>query len=187
MKKRKLQLVLLIALFCPMVAKAFPIASFGDGLIAVVNSTEDIIATYLGNSAQFSNDLFYGFTTGDTSNFIFNNQETPLNTSVNLGSFAIGTELIFRLGVRDNNTNFLTGPGDRNLDGEIHARIQENWIPNVALVSFEDLVGGPFDFNDLSFSFSNISGVSFGVPVVGTLALCLGGLLAVFGVRRKER
>ena len=37
---------------------AFPIAATGDGLDVVVGSTGDIIATYEGNSAAFSNDLY---------------------------------------------------------------------------------------------------------------------------------
>src|SRR5690349_5595125 len=34
-----------------------------------------------------------------------------------------------------------------------HARAQANWKSNETLVSFEDLFNGPFNYNDLSFSF----------------------------------
>jgi hypothetical protein len=78
-----------------------------------------------------------------------------LSATVNLGSFTIGQELIFRLHVNNTGNDFYTGDAIRNPDNHFHARVQGNWLPNETLVSFEDLFNGPFDYNDLRFSFNN--------------------------------
>jgi hypothetical protein len=62
--------------------------------------------------------------------------------------------------------------------------VQANWEPNTTLVSFEDLFNGPFDFNDLSFSFTNT--VS-SVPEPATLALFGLGLLGLASAKRKNK
>jgi hypothetical protein len=146
-------------------AYVFPIAAPGtEGLRVIVTSSNPIIATYQGNSATYSNDLYLMLDAsgnpGDDGNpandlFIFNNHLSPRFSTANLGSFAVGTELIFRLHVRDTGNDFYTGPASRNPDNHAHARVQGNWNPNETLVSFEDLFNGPFNFNDLSFSFTN--------------------------------
>lgn len=146
-------------------AIAFPIAVAGtEGFKVLVTSQSPIVATYQGNSAAFSNDLYLmldasgdpgddGITGNDL--FIFNNHSSAVGSTANLGSFPVGTELIFRLHVRDRGNDFFTGPASRNPDTHTHARVQGNWQPNETLVSFEDLFNGPFDYNDLSFSFTN--------------------------------
>jgi hypothetical protein len=176
------------------VANAFPIAASGEGAVVLVGGTSDIIATYQGNSAAFSNDLYLMWDgaagkpgdDGDLSNdvFIFNNHLAVVGSTVNLGAFALGTELEFRLHVNDTGDDFFTGPASRNPDSHAHARVQANWEPNTTLVSFEDLFSGPFDFNDLSFSFTNT--VS-SVPEPATLALFGLGLLGLASAKRKNK
>ena len=56
---------------------------------------------------------------------------------MNLGAFAAGTELVFRLLVQQTGDLFYTGPGIRNLDGIVHAMIQE--AAGQVIVGFEDL------------------------------------------------
>jgi hypothetical protein len=165
-----------------MAAQAFPIAAPGtEGLKVIVNSTDHVIATYLGNSAAYSNDLRLNGT------FIFNNHSTPVGTTADLGSFAVGTELIFELYVNNTGNSFFTGPASRNPDSHTHARVQSDWEPDTSLVSFEDLFNGPFEFNDLSFSFTNTTtSVSNPVPEPNPLLLMLAGI-GLVGVMMRLR
>jgi len=181
-------------------AWAFPIATVGEGSAVVVGSTDPVIATYLGNSAGFTNDLYLvldesgdPFEDGDNSNdlFIFRNHTSPVGSTVNLGSFAIGTELIFRLHVTNTGNNFYTGLANRNPDNRFHARVDGAYAANESLVSFEDLLNlpeYPGGFNDLSFSFTNTVSVPSApsVPEPLTLSL-LGAGLAGIGAIRKRR
>lgn len=173
-------------------AAAFPIAIPGtEGFPVIVTGTNDVIATYQGNSAAFSNDLFLEMTgtgpglDGDLTNdvFIFNNHTSPVGSTVNLGSYALGTELVFRLHVNNTGIDFFTGPASRNPDNNFHARVQGNWMPGETLVSFEDLFDGPFNFNDLSFSFTNTSSTQVPEPV--TLAMFGTGVAGLLLRRRR--
>jgi hypothetical protein len=131
----------------------------------VVAGNNPVIATYLGNSASYSNDLYLSLTVSGPGldgpvfdQFIFNNQTSAINSTFNLGSFLPGTELIFRLHVNNTGYDYFSGLASRNPDGLAHARVQANWQPGETLVSFEDLFGTPEGangYNDLSFSFTN--------------------------------
>src|SRR4051812_14917759 len=114
-------------------ADAFPIANTGEGLKVFVTGTNPIVATYEGNSASYSNDLYLmldgtgqpgddGITSNDL--FIFNNHASAVGATKDLGSFALGTELEFRLFVNNTGNTFFTGPGARNPDNHAHARVQ---------------------------------------------------------------
>ncbi|HET7593652.1 MAG TPA: PEP-CTERM sorting domain-containing protein [Rhodanobacteraceae bacterium] len=154
-----------------MTAHAFPIATPGtEGLKVIVSGTDHVIATYEGNSAAYSNDLLLNGV------FIFNNHTTPVGTSVDLGSFAPGTELVFQLHVNNTGYDFYTGPDSRNPDSHAHARVQADWEPGTTLVSFEDLFNGPFEYNDLSFSFTNTTSSATPVPEPSPLLLMLAGI-----------
>jgi hypothetical protein len=173
------------ALTAPLAVEAHPIAAPGtEGFLVVVTSTDDVIATYQGTTAAYSDDLY--LETGSFG-FVFNNHTSAVGSTVNLGSYAIGTELVFRLASPEG--NFLTGPGSRNPDGLAHARVQNNWLPNETLVSFEDLYNVPEGvngYNDLSFSFLNTASVPSSVPEPMTAAL-LGLGLAALGFARRRR
>jgi hypothetical protein len=151
-------------------ARAFPIAAAGtEGLRVIVTNGNPVVTTYQGNSAYYSDDLYLMLDAsgqpGDDGNlandlFIFNNHGSAVGSQVTLGSFTPGTELRFRLYVQNTGYQFYTGPAERNPDGHTHARVQGHWQQNETLVSFEDLYSGPFDYNDLSYSFSNTGSIT---------------------------
>lgn len=193
MKTHSFPILAALALLCPL-AHAFPIAVPGtEGLKVFVGSTSDIIAKYEGNSAAYSNDLYLdlgGMGPSGEDVFIFNNHGSAVGSTVNLGSFAIGTELIFRLHVTNTGDQFYTGPASRNPDGYAHARVETGWLPGTTLVSFEDLYDGPFDFNDLSFSFTNTVGGSAPPPSIpdpaSSGALLVAALAGLIALRRRS-
>jgi len=183
------QLLAAAALIAPLSAFALPIAASGtEGNPVLAGSAANIVARYEGNSASYSNDLYLFTDDGIAGNdiFLFNNQGSAIGATVNLGSFALGSELVFRLHVNNTNTDYFTGLAGRNPDGAFHARVQGNWLPNTTLVSFEDLYNGPFDFNDLSFSFSNTTTPN-DIPEPASMLLLPLGLAGIAVARRKAR
>ncbi|WP_207791933.1 PEP-CTERM sorting domain-containing protein [Siccirubricoccus phaeus] len=175
-----------LALATPPAAEAFPIAAAGsEGFNIVVATDGEVFARYEGTSASYTDMLWLEGPTVIAD--IFNNQATPVGTEVSLGSFAAGTVLRFSIHVINTGNIFYTGPGELNADGVAHARVQANWEPGRSLVSFEDLLNGPFDYNDLSFSFTNTIGVdSTAVPEPLGLSLLGLGLLGLGAARRKR-
>lgn len=148
-----LHLTFLAALLVASIQQAARAQTVEGGRI-VVTGSEDIIATYLGNTASFDNDLYLESPPNSIGR-IFANHGDPIGAIKNLGSFPIGTELIFRLHVNNTGEDFFSGPAVGNPDNHTHARVTYDFGPDTTLVEFEDLLNGPFDYNDLSFSFSN--------------------------------
>jgi len=90
---------------------AQPAAAAIIGGSVIVQNTGEVVATYRGNSAQFSNDLYLDSPDGFfRTSIIFNNHASPIGSSVSLGSFTAGTELIFHLHVNDTGNDWFTGP-----------------------------------------------------------------------------
>lgn len=166
-------------------ANAIPIATAGtEGYGVVVAHTGDVLATFQGSTAAYSDDLYLNGIK------IFNNKASPVGSMVNLGSFAAGTELIFQLVVNNTGNLFYSGDASRNVDLTAHARVESDWLAaGTTLVSFEDLRFGPYNYNDLSFSFTNTIGDldPIQIPEPGSLALVLLGLTAFGTVYRSKR
>ena len=168
--------VLACALSTP--AQAAPI--LGQALIATGG---DVVVTFVSNGAGYTSDLYLDGPVGDGLGSIFNNSTTPISTSLNLGAFLAGTELIFRLEVRNTGEVFYSGDDSRNPDGIAHAIVDSG--QGQAQVGFEDLFGGgDRDYNDLVFGFSNVSGGIASDPSGGPVALAVDepATLTLFGI-----
>jgi hypothetical protein len=138
-------------------ARAVPIT--GDTLIATGG---DVTVTFASNDAGYTSGLYLQGLYGD-DNALFNSWTTPVGTSINLGNFEAGTELVFKLVVQQTGDTFYTGPADRNLDGQVHALIEN--LAGQVMVGFEDLRGGgDRDYNDLVFAFTNLNPSSEPAP-----------------------
>lgn len=141
------------------------------GAPIIVKNNGQVIAKFVGSTASYHNDLYLDSPAGAFPGIIFNNKTSPIGGTVNLGTFAAGTELIFRIHVNNTGEDFYSGAASRNHDGLPHARIKEDYSPTETLVEFEDLQGlpecslgvnesgltlTPGGFNDLSFTFTNV-------------------------------
>lgn len=178
----------------------FPVAEEGtEGQRVLAEKTGEIVATYRGNSAWNNNTLYLMLDAfgkpGDDGNYandmlLFNNKTDRVGTSLSLGKFDAGTELIFRLHTvywenASKVNEFFTGEAGRNADGYEHARVESDWKKDETLVSFEDLYGGLFDYNDMSFSFTNT--IAAPVPEESTLILGLAGLGLMGWMNRRKK
>lgn len=172
--RRPLPLILLIAALSPCAALA--IAQVEGGLL-FVSSTDNVIATYRGTTGSYQSDL-YLFSPANDLGILLQNQVTPANTPIDLGSFPIGTELVFRMHVNNTGDDFYSGPAAQNGDSHTHARATYNWSQTETLVEFEDLFNGGFDYNDLSVSLTNVTAPE-------PTALLPLGLLALAALRRR--
>jgi len=136
----------------------------------VVTSTElvaaggQVVVYFAGQSADFDSVLNL-IGVGFGGNPFFPNHATAIGTALNLGSYAAGTVLRFRLDVLTTGFSYFTGPGAGNPDGIIHVAHQAyladppgpGAIPLGILVGFEDIFGGgDRDFNDNQFVFTNV-------------------------------
>ena len=168
---------------------AQPAAAAIIGGSVIVQNTGEVIATYRGNSAQFSNDLYLDSPDGFfRTSIIFNNHASPIGSICDLGSFTAGTELIFHLHVNDTGNDWFTGPASRNDDGKPHARITD------ALVADREpgRVRGPARYAGRQRRIQR-SGVlvyqhRIGVvPEPGTYALFAAGIVMLLGLQRSRR
>jgi len=143
--------------------------------------------------------------------YLFNNFLSPVLTTVDLGTYAAGTEVEFGLWVQDSSI-WYDGPGIRNIaningsgDGAVHAYIVNNFSYTATpvggppsyngtgtYVGFEDLdnrFGADDNYSDLAFLFNGVTGQGqVAAPdasmTASLLALSLGGLM---GMARRFR
>lgn len=136
-------LLIAILFFCPNQVSASPVLGgqiFSDG----GNVEIEVLPAEAGGTSKL-----YLFSPGP-ARFIATNRD--IGKVVSLGSFPIGTELIFGI-VTESGQTFYLGPASRNPDQILHAFVDFIAIGK-ANVGFEDLFGGgDRDYNDNMFQF----------------------------------
>lgn len=163
------------------------IAAIGTEGLSVIAPGGDLYLTYEGSGAGYTNVLYVN----GRPDALVSTMTTEGGTEVFVGSFAAGTEVVFRMNTIDHDGNvfdYFTGAATRNGDALAHARVQAGWKEGATLVSFEDMVGNPegdAGFNDLSFSLR--AKALNPIPEPGTLPLMALGLAGLAVARRAQR
>lgn len=167
------------AALCGLSATALATPILGDRVIVAADG--NVTAKFLGSSAGYTNDLHLDAPVNGLG-VIFTNHTTPVGTTRDLGYFTAGTELIFRIYVRNTGESFFTGDAIRNPDNIFHAVVDDAYSATETYVGFEDLRGGgDRDYDDVMFSFTNVKS-SVPEPAV---ALLLGAGLVGLGLSKR--
>lgn len=179
MSYRILNLAFLCMGLCTVFAPAKAQTVVGGSLF--ITASGDVTATYLGNSASYDDRLYLASPFNSLGQIFFNHGD-PVGTVKDLGFFTAGTKLTFRLHVDNTNNDFFSGNASLNPDNHAHAQVTYNYTPTSTLVEFEDLFGGPYVYNDLRFTFSNVQQAPPAVPEPGNVALLLSISVVCTGI-----
>lgn len=150
------------------------------GAPIIVATTGDVTATFDGYRSMYANQLSlagYGL--------IFTDGVSAMGSTVDLGTFAAGTELVFSLSVPGTGQTYYSGAASRNSDGIGHAAAQASG--NVTSVGFEDQAKAysDFDYNDLTFHVSNTTSTP-ALPEPSSWALLVGGFGLIGALARRS-
>jgi len=139
----------------------------------VYASGGDVVATYYHGITSGNHDVLYL-----NGVQIFDNKVNTTGNTFDLGTIAAGTLLDFTMEDFTVVNTWNMGSGTGNSDGAVHAYVVDNFPSSGnVFIGWEDWPKGESDFNynDLTFTFSNIAAAP--VPEPTTLALAgLGGL-----------
>ena len=185
-------LMVILALGCALCLPTVSMATSILGGSLIVQNSGEVFATFQGSDASYTSTLFLQ----NTGQNLFVNHDTSVGSTISLGTFEAGTELIFGLNVHDTGETFFTGAGFRNDDGLAHAFLNDAFgEEGEALVSFEDLLGGgDEDYNDHEFSFTNVKAEealppkdTHPLPEPSTAILLGSGLLGLAAWRLRKK
>jgi hypothetical protein len=157
----------------------------------LVSSGGDVTLTFLGpTGAAYTEHLFVASPANGLGMF-FDNHLTVNGTTVDLGVIPAGTEILFGLYVDTTGDTFYSGPGSRNVDGQVHAYMVNNYqgLADTTYVGFEDLnglTGSDWNYVDQVYAFTGAQAVR--APDSGATVSLLGlGLASLIGVSRRFR
>ena len=110
------------------------------------DATTPVTVTFLGSSSGYDNELWLE---SPESVRLAQAWTDAAGSTVTLGPYAEGTELVLGIYVTNTGDRFYSGPGSRNADGVEHVSVTYEggcaWR-----IGFEDLYGGgDLDFNDV--------------------------------------
>lgn len=143
-----------------------------------VNTTGEVLVTFLSKTAAYSNDLFV--TGGDS--VILNNQTAVSGQVFSLGNYVAGDTLSFSMFVNNTGHTYSMGNASLNPDNVKHVAYDKTQGQSL-IVGFEDLYkGGDYDYDDLVFSVSNVTAM----PEPETYAMLLLGIGLVAGFSRRK-
>lgn len=152
----------------------------------------DVTLTFLGpTGASYDEDLFLSSPANGFGHF-FENHTTANGATIDLGTFAAGTELVFGLDVFNTGDIFYDGPGSRNADGQVHAYMVNNYegLPNTTYVGFEDLnglTGSDWNYIDEVYAFTGVAAeTTRGVPDTSSTMILMGlGTIGLFAFGKR--
>jgi hypothetical protein len=157
------------------------------GAPIVVKTMGPVQAAFLGYEAGSVNDVYLD-SPANALGIIFTNTTAAVGSTVELGTFAGGTELVFGMLHHDSGYHFFSGAASRNPDGIAHALVDDQYAPNLTRVAFEDLIGGgDRDFNDIEFSLTNVFAGPQPVPEPGRLSVVGSAIILALATRRRRR
>lgn len=124
-----------------------PPGNIPSATLVYAQSGGAISTTFCGGTAGYNSDVsLYS----PSNVFIGTGNVTGSGTTVNLGMFTAGDELVFSAYVQNTGYTYFTGPGSRNPDGVVHAAITDLGNGDY-LIGFEDLFGGgDKDYDDVN-------------------------------------
>jgi hypothetical protein len=153
----------------------------------------DVTLTFLGPTGAAYDEYLFLYSPVNGFGYFFENHSTPNGATIDLGSFTAGTEMEFGIYVLNTGDFFYDGPGSRNVDGDVHAYMVNNYegLPDTTYVGFEDLnglTGSDWNYIDEVYAFTGVAAATPNVPDgSSTLALLGIGLIGLFAFVRRSK
>jgi hypothetical protein len=153
----------------------------------------DVTLTFLGPTGAAYDEQLFVYSPANGLGLFFDNHATANGATIDLGTYAAGTEIEFGIYVVDTGDTFYDGPGSRNVDGDVHAYMVNNYegLPDTTYVGFEDLngnTGSDWNYIDEVYAFTGVSAAIASVPDASSTAMLLGlGAISLFAFARRSQ